>query len=107
MDEAYRMSQKLGLKKQREQMMAALTGESNDSWAAVELYRWQHGELPPPTGSKPLDVPTALVKMAEALSQPDQTKWPAPFNVASVLAYAAKQLKASVQNSNCPQSKAV
>jgi hypothetical protein len=87
------MSQKLGLKKRREQLMAALGCESNDSWAAVELYRWQHGELPPPTGSKPLDVPVALAKMAEALSQPDQKKWPAPFNVASVLAYAAKLLQ--------------
>ena len=94
------MSEKLGLKKQREQMMVALTGDANDSWAAVELYRWQHGNLPGEAGTKqlPLDVPTALVKMAEALSQPDQTKWPAPFNVASVLAYAAKQIKASVPN---------
>ncbi len=75
--------------------MAALTGESNDSWAAVELYRWQHGELPPPTGSKPLDVPTALVKMAEALSNPDHSKCPTPFNIASVMAYAAKQIKAA------------
>lgn len=89
------MSEKPGLKKQREQLIALITGETNDSWAEVELYRWQYGELPPSNGSKPLDVPTALEKMAEALSQPDKTKWPSPFNVASVLAYAAKQLKAN------------
>ena len=87
------MSDKLGLKKQRERLMSALTGEPNDSWASVELYRWQYGELPPPTGSRPLDVSAALIKMAEALSQPDQSKWPSPFNIASVLAFTAKKLK--------------
>jgi hypothetical protein len=74
--------------------------DSNDNWAQVELYRWQHGNLPGEPGTKllALDVPTALMKMAEALSQPDQSKWPAPFNVASVLSYAAKQLKAKSPN---------
>lgn len=72
-----------------------LEDDYNDNWAQVELYRWQHGNLPGEPGTKQLalDIPVALENMAKALSQPDQTKWPAPFNIASVLAYTAKQLK--------------
>jgi hypothetical protein len=72
-----------------------IDNDYNDNWAQVELYRWQHGNLPgePGTKQQALDVPTALENMAKAMSQPDQSKWPAPFNVASVLAYAAKQLR--------------
>lgn len=87
------MSNRLGLKKQREQMLTALSGSPNDSWAAVELYRWQHGELPTPTGSKPLDIPAALTKMAEALVRLEGGNTPSPQNVASVLSYVAKLVK--------------
>lgn len=72
-----------------------IDNDPNDDWAQVELYRWQHGHLPGEKNKpvQPLDEPAALEAMAEALSQPNQTKWPAPFNVASVLRYAAKRLR--------------
>lgn len=42
-----------------------------DSWARVELYRWQHGHLPGQEGEeeKPLDEPAALIAMADALEE--------------------------------------
>jgi hypothetical protein len=89
------MSNKLGLKKRREQALAELESDSNDSWATVELYRWQHGNLPgePGTGQlKELSVPAGLRAMALAFSGP-QDKWPAPLNVASVLVHAAKLIE--------------
>jgi hypothetical protein len=85
------MSSKLGMRKRR---ILNLDRDPNDAWAEVELYRWQHGELPPQNATcKQLDPAIGLQKMAEALSQPDQQKWPTPFNVASVLKYAAAHLK--------------
>lgn len=86
------MSNKLGLKK-RLQQQGRLTDDPNDSWAVVELHRWQYGELPGPGDMRPLDESAGLIGMANALANPDQNKWPAPHNVESVLRYAAKRIQ--------------
>lgn len=63
-----------------------------DHWAEVELYRWQHGELPPQEGSAyPLDISKGLAAMAEACA-PEAEHHPAPFNVAEVLAFAGRKI---------------
>lgn len=72
--------------------------DPNDSWAQVELYRWQHGELPPPDNTcKELDEATALRAMADAIEagckSGKREDMPSPYNVCSVLRYVAKQLK--------------
>lgn len=69
--------------------------DPNDSWAQVELYRWQHGHLPGEDGKpeQPLNVAEGLRKMADALDMGDPSTWPSPFNVISVLRYAAKKLE--------------
>ena len=66
--------------------------DPEDSYAQVELYRWQHGELPF-DDSKDLDVSKGLIGMADAIDKRDLDNFPAPFNVSSVLRYAAKKLK--------------
>ena len=74
---------------------ATLERDPNDSWAQVELYRWQHGELPPQDDTcKELDEPTALWAMAAAIEEGCKSgkreDMPSPYNVCSVLRYAAK-----------------
>lgn len=68
----------------------------DDSWAKVELWRWQYGELPKAGDSRPLDIPKALVAMAEALRKGCETGnlglMPTPFNVCEVLKFCARQL---------------
>lgn len=72
---------------------AMLESEANDSWASVELYRWQHGELPShESPQKKLDAPAAFRAMARAFLTPDTSTWPTGGNVASVLCYAARML---------------
>jgi hypothetical protein len=69
-----------------------------DSWAQVELHRWQYGELPQPTDMRPLNVAEGLRKMADAIqtgchreaTAEQRENMPAPFNVCSVMRYAAK-----------------
>lgn len=68
-----------------------------DSWAKVELYRWQHGQLPPQDGtSKPLDESAALLAMADAIEDGCKTQnreaMPSPFNVCAVMRYVARKL---------------
>ena len=68
-----------------------------DSWAKVELYRWQHGQLPPQNEtSKPLDESKALLAMAEAIENGCKSggslPMPSPYNVCSVLRYVARKL---------------
>ena len=68
-----------------------------DSWARVELYRWQHGELPPQDGtSKKLNESVALMAMADAIENGCKTQnnenMPSPFNVCAVMRYAARKL---------------
>ena len=68
----------------------------NDSWAEVELYRWQYGKLPLINGTqKPLNVSAGLMGMARAIELGDKDNFPAPFNVVSVLRYVAKKLEQS------------
>ena len=74
--------------------------DPSDSWAQVELFRWQYGALPAPTDFRPLNVAEGLRKMSVALMegcQKDATpeakdNMPSPFNVVSVMQYAAKLL---------------
>lgn len=64
---------------------------SMDGWAEVELYRWQHGELPGTEGEKKLNIPEALRKGAK-LMDADST-CPDRFNVAQVMDYLARVLE--------------
>jgi hypothetical protein len=66
-----------------------------DSWAQVELYRWQHGHLPGEKGTteQPLNIPEALRGMAAAIEKGDRNNFPTPFNVAMVLKFAAAELE--------------
>jgi hypothetical protein len=74
--------------------------DPNDSWAQVELYRWQHGELPPQDKQcKNLHVPTAIRAMANALESGlksgDMSNAPSPFNGLSVMRYSASVIQRS------------
>lgn len=67
----------------------------DDSWAKVELYRWQYGELPPPDGScKELDTCKGMEAMADAIEKYDVKNFPSPVGVMAILRYAAKLLRA-------------
>ena len=67
--------------------------EPDESWARVELWRWQHGgecgHLPQNDDMRPVDVPTALDRMAAATER-GQTS---PMNCAIVMRYASKLLR--------------
>ena len=77
--------------------MTMLNHDPNNDWAQVELYRRQYGELPGEGGKeeKPLDEPLAMERMAEALLSKNPKKMPSPFNVSSVLKYAASLIRKS------------
>lgn len=64
--------------------------DPEDSWARVELWRWQYGTLPAADDMRPLDVPAGLRGMAAAIRQGDLANCPATGNVVAVLEYAAK-----------------
>ncbi len=66
--------------------------DPSESWALVELHRWQYGGLPKPDDMRPVSVPAGLRGMAKAMRGP-QSGWPAPFNIVSVLEYAAKLME--------------
>jgi hypothetical protein len=74
--------------------------DTDDSWAIVELYRWQHGKLPGMDGTPelPLDESAALRGMAAAIEKGDKYHFPSPYNVCQVLRYVAKRLEASTPN---------
>lgn len=79
-----------------------------EAWAQVELYRWQHGELPPQDSSaKTLDICEGLRGMARAFnSDGKDNPWPAPFNVNAVLNFVAteiERLKAERRMTNAQQ----
>jgi len=64
-----------------------------DSWATVELYRLQHGELPPRDGeAKPVQISEALKALARIVDGTDKRELPPRFSVASVLRYVAKEI---------------
>ena len=69
--------------------------DPNDSWAEVELWRWQYGSLPKPDDDRKLDISEGLKGMADAIEKGKVEDFPSPFSVVSVLRYAAKQLKKS------------
>ena len=71
--------------------------DPDDSWAQVELFRWQHGRLPSEETDKQnivLSVPAAMRAMAIALQKGHPDAMPAVHNTASVLKYAAKLIEA-------------
>jgi len=75
----------------REQIMETLP-TPDDSWAKVELYRWQHGELPSEENEKPLHIAEGLRGMAAAFRTGKSEDFPSPFNVMAVLEYTASVL---------------
>lgn len=66
-----------------------------DSWAKVELWRWQYGTLPQPDDMRPLDVAAGLRGMAAAIRKGDRENFPSPGNVVAVLEYAARRIAAN------------
>jgi hypothetical protein len=87
------MSEILGLKKQREKIVALMDCDANDSWATVELYRWQYGMLPMPQDQRKLIPSEGLKGMAKAIMAGNLNNFPTPMNVASVLFYVAKLIE--------------
>jgi hypothetical protein len=77
--------------------------DPDESWAKVELWRWQYGSLPQPDDMRPLDVSKGLQEMAAAIRKGDRANFPAPFNVIAVLEYAAK-LIANIPDQTRPAS---
>jgi len=69
--------------------------DPEDSWARVELWRWQYGTLPRPDDMRPLDVSAGLRGMATAIRQGNRDNFPSPGNVVAVLEYAAKAIGAN------------
>lgn len=61
----------------------------HDNWAKVELFRWQHGELPKSDDTRKLDVAVASKKMANALL--DRENNIGPFQAAAVIRYLGKR----------------
>lgn len=77
-----------------------------DSWAQVELFRWQYGSLPEPEDFRPVEVPIAVRNMADALMSGDQKEMPSVFNVAYVMRYLANVVEKKPINfiNHCDQS---
>lgn len=67
--------------------------DPRDSWARVELWRWQYGCLPTAEDMRPLSVSAGLRGMAEAIRKRDMSNFPSPFGVGEVLDYAAKVIE--------------
>jgi NTP pyrophosphatase (non-canonical NTP hydrolase) len=72
--------------------------DTNDSWAEVELFRWQYGEMPTLADDRKLDISAGLNAMAEAIRKGNPENFPAPHNVISVLQFASKQLSSPVKH---------
>lgn len=66
--------------------------KANDSWAQVELFRWQYGELPQPDDDRHIQVDIALANAAKACREGKLD----PFNAASMLQYAGKLLEGKI-----------
>ena len=78
-----------------EQLVGSLPSPE-DSWAMVELWRWQYGTLPQPGDMRPLDPAAGLRGMADAIRKGDRENFPSPGNVVAVLEYAARLIPANV-----------
>ena len=72
-----------------------VTVNADDSWAEVELFRWQYGELP--FDNRPLDISAGLEAMAKAIEDGCESggkkPMPSPYNVVMVLEYCARKLR--------------
>lgn len=66
--------------------------DPDDSWAMVELHRWQHGHMPQDPAEQ-LNVPEGLRGMAKAIEVGNPKNFPAPSNVVDVLRFVAKSLE--------------
>jgi hypothetical protein len=68
----------------------------NDSWAEVELYRWQYGELPKYDSELPLSVKAGYSNMVNAIDSAITSGNPGDLpdfsNVLSVLKYVKKYM---------------
>ena len=67
---------------------------SDDSWAQIELYRHQYGELPPVGDDRKLDARAGMLAMADAIEAGvkgrDPERMPSPVSVIAVMRYAAQ-----------------
>lgn len=75
-----------------------ITARADDTWARVELFRWQYGVLPSNSDNRKLDVAEGLKGMAQAIETRCKTgkgDMPTPANVVSVLRYVAELVKGS------------
>jgi hypothetical protein len=61
--------------------------DPEDSWARIELWRWQYGTLPAADDMRPLDVSKGLIGLAAGLMNAN------PVNVAGVIRYCAKIIR--------------
>lgn len=73
--------------------------DTNDSWAEVELFRWQYGVLPTPGDDRKLDIAAGIAGMAKAIAKNDPENFPTPYNVMAVLRFASKKLSAPLAHS--------
>ena len=73
--------------------MINLKTDPNETWARVELWRWQYGALPKPGDMRPLNVSTALRRMAGALNDGVAGQMPTLGNTVSVIKYVAELLE--------------
>jgi hypothetical protein len=76
--------------------MITLEHDPEDSWAEVELFRWQYGQLPGSPDDRRLDKSKGLAAMAKAIEEgcaaKDVSKMPHPMNICSVLNYCARKM---------------
>jgi hypothetical protein len=61
----------------------------NISWAQVELFRWQYGELPKPEDTREIDYEKAFKAASEGCKEGKLD----PFNASMMLWYAGELLK--------------
>ncbi len=79
-------------------LLETLHSTGNDSWARVELYRWQHDKLPTDNDNQEMIISKALSSAAIKLINPIEGQTISPLAVASVLMYLSKlELKDSPQ----------
>jgi len=72
--------------------MICLKEAEEDSWARIELWRWQYGHLPIMGELRPLDISKALNNLSKALERGERTNYPTPMGVITILRYVAKIL---------------
>jgi hypothetical protein len=77
-------------------MKRFLSERAGDSWAEVELFRWQYGELPKSGDRRKLDRSVGLSRMADAIAEACKAGttvgMPSPFNLCEVLRYISRRI---------------